>query len=147
MSDAPLSEPEFATADTAQDAFYAAFNAADATAMMRVWADDAIGVECIHPMSDRITSRDAIEASWRQIFASGARLEFAINDVAHFDAEGLAVRVVHEDIRFGSGPGQRSRVIATNVYRQTYHGWRIVLHHGSPGTVPASRAPTAGPLH
>ena len=40
--------------------------------------------------------------------------------------------------------GRRGTVLATNVYRLTENGWRIVLHHGSPaggGPAPAGEEP------
>jgi ketosteroid isomerase-like protein len=35
---------------------------------------------------------------------------------------------------FARSPGRRHTVIATNAYRFTATGWRMVLHHASPAT-------------
>ena len=143
-----MSQPVFGSADAAQDAFYAAFEAGDLDAMMAVWADDDVGVECIHPMSDRLTLREDIHTSWKNIFSSGARLTFNIRDVRRFDSDSLSVRLVHEEIRFGPRGDQRSVVIATNVYCRTGEGWLMVLHHGSPASPPqATEPPAATQLH
>jgi len=137
----------FASPDAAESAFYAAFEAADPAAMMAVWADDAVGVECVHPMSTRLISRSEVESSWRGIFSNGSSLHFEISDVRRMEIGDLSVHIVHENIRYGPGASQRSRVIATNVYRNTEKGWLMVLHHGSPGAVSAEPATPEGPLH
>lgn len=140
------------SADAAEAAFYRAFELADADAMMAVWAGDDVGVECVHPMGDRLVTRQQVEASWRGIFSGGPGLKFQINDVRRFDSEQVAVRIVNEDIRYGPDASQRSRIIATNVYHRTETGWLMVSHHGSPGTAPEpemSSGPMtpSGPLH
>jgi hypothetical protein len=40
--------------------------------------------------------------------------------------------VVHEHIRLGKDSQHQPPVIATNVYRLTDNGWRMVMHHASP---------------
>ena len=137
----------FTSPDEAEAAFYAAFEAADPDAMMAVWAADDIGVECVHPMSARLVSRAEVESSWRGIFSNGSTLRFEISDVRRMEVGDLSVHIVHENIRYGPDATQRSRVIATNVYRNTGKGWLMVLHHGSPGTVSAEPATPEGPLH
>lgn len=142
-----MTQVTFNSADEAEAAFYAAFEAGDADAMMAVWADDDIGVECVHPMSTRLVSRDEVESSWRGIFSNGSSLKFEISEVRRMEAGELSVHIVHENIRYGAASGQRSRVIATNVYRKTEHGWFMVLHHGSPGAISPEPAAPEGPLH
>ena len=142
-----MSESDFESAEAAEAAFYAAFEAADADAMMQVWADDSLGVECIHPMSTRLRLRETIEVSWREIFSNGAQMQFKRNAISRQQSSDLCVHVIHEDIRFGPSANQRSRIIATNVYRRTERGWLMVLHHGSPGIVEQTAAPAAESLH
>jgi hypothetical protein len=45
----------------------------------------------------------------------------------------MAVHCVYENIDHGPQLGQRSRVLATNIYMSTEQGWRMLVHHASPG--------------
>lgn len=130
----------YATPDEAEAAFYGAFQRADGDAMMAVWAEDD-DIVCVHPLGPRLQGRTAIESSWREIFAAGAELRFRVTRIQSTDTDALSVRCVLEYIEYGAPP-QRSLVIATNVYRLTASGWRIVLHHASPGAPPAAQRPT-----
>lgn len=125
----------FQSSEEAEAAFYDAFEHADIEAMMAVWADDD-EVVCIHPMGPRIEGRAAIRTSWAQILSGGGDgLHFEITNKVQSASDGLAVHFVYENIGFGPVPTQRSVVLATNVYRHTDKGWRMVCHHGSPGRV------------
>ena len=142
-----MNPPEFDSPHAAEAAFYAAFERADLAAMMAVWAPDD-SIECVHPMGERLQGRAAVERSWRDIFSGGAGLKFALSQVVcRGDAE-VSVHCVHEDISYGPGFKQRSRVICTNVYQHTDAGWRLVLHHASPGVlVSAESTPPAQTVH
>lgn len=49
---------------------------------------------------------------------------------------GGAVHCVLERVEIVSASGPLiAYVIATNVYHQSPHGWRLVLHHASPGAL------------
>ena len=43
----------------------------------------------------------------------------------------MAVHCLYEIIRFGERFENQGTVIATNVYRRTKDGWRMVIHHAS----------------
>ena len=127
----------FQTSLEAEAAFYAAFEQADIEAMMKVWAEDN-AIVCIHPMGPRIEGLAAVRTSWAQILAgSGEELHFDISNSIRSESDGLAAHLVVENITFGSGMTERSIVLATNVYRDTGSGWRMICHHGSPGRVGA----------
>jgi len=136
----------YATPHEAEAAFYAAFATRDLDAMMRVWveSDDAV---CIHPMGERIVGRAGIAASWQEIFRGDGPMRFTLSEPRHVTHETISVHYVHEDIRFGPGFTERSRVIATNVYVKTARGWRIQAHHGSPGVRVMRRPPPAATVH
>ena len=103
--------------------------------MMGVWADDD-DIVCVHPMGPRLEGRKAVESSWRQIFAGDTLMQFEITHVHRAHSENLSVHCVYEVITYGPRLQQQSRVIATNVFRLTRAGWRMIVHHGSPGTEP-----------
>lgn len=120
----------YPTPEAAEAAFYEAFEKRDIEAMMSVWADD--GIVCVHPMGPRIDGRREVAQSWADIFEGGVALRFEPTDVGSTHSDAIAVHCVHEDISFGPGFRQRTRVIATNVYRRTEDGWRMIVHHASP---------------
>jgi hypothetical protein len=52
---------------------------------------------------------------------------------------GLAVHVVIESIYLHGDTRPRPPVIATNVYKRTDTGWRMILHHASPSVIDPAR--------
>ena len=57
-------------------------------------------------------------------------MRFRLSDAQHMTDESVAVHVLHENITISEKP-KESVVLATNVYRRTADGWRMVLHHAS----------------
>jgi uncharacterized protein (TIGR02246 family) len=129
----------YATPLDAEAAFYAAFSRKDLEAMMAVW-DEAPDVVCVHPMGDALLGREAIRASWEAIFRHGPDMTFMVEERSRTQQGAFAVHVVHEHIREGRATS-RPPIIATNVYRLTPGGWRMVLHHGSPPARSGEPAP------
>ena len=124
----------FQTPQETEAAFYAALERADLDAMMDVWADDD-NIACVHPMGKRLEGREEVTESWRRIFKSGGRMRFRLSDAQHMTDEAVAVHVLHENITVADRPNE-SVVLATNVYRRTADGWRMVLHHASLTPIP-----------
>lgn len=120
--------------EDAERAFYQAFEAGDPQAMMRVW-DETTDVCCIHPMGKALFGVDAVRDGWREIFASGQRLQFSAESAIRQIGADLAVSVVHEHIRVVGQDKTSPPMLATNVYRRTAAGWRMTLHHVSPAVV------------
>ncbi|MFB6261932.1 MAG: nuclear transport factor 2 family protein [Thiohalorhabdaceae bacterium] len=108
----------------ANQAFYQAFNSGDMALMDRVWAHKAT-VACIHPGWDPLVGREAVMASWRQIFAnsSGGSLrpqeERTVIDGDH------AFVITYED------PGEQP-LVATNLFIREEAQWRMAHHHAGP---------------
>ena len=117
--------------EAAETAFYDAFERRDLEAMINVWDHNA-EVSCIHPGGPRLDDIDLIIESWRAIFEGGQRLRFERAGMAQTSGADVAVRCLYEVIRFGKRFEQQGTVVATNVYRRTEHGWRMVIHHASP---------------
>lgn len=128
-----MMKPPFPTPEAAESAFYNALERADLDAMMAVWeAGEAIS--CIHPLGPRLQGVIQVRDSWRRVFSSGSRLRFKISEVRSLNGAELAVRLVYETITVLDADEQPAQpVIATNVYRRGRDGWRMVLHHASPG--------------
>ena len=127
-----MSEPYYATSSDAERAFYDAFQRADLGDMMKLWSHED-SIICIHPMGPRLGGHEAVEHSWRQIFAGGVPMRFELTEVTCTVDGDLAVHSVYENIDHGTQPGQRSQVLATNIYKSGEQGWRMIAHHASPG--------------
>jgi ketosteroid isomerase-like protein len=76
----------------------------------------------------------AIRATFDAMFANGP-ISAVPERVRKVESLASAVHNVLEriDVMTPDGPRQ-AWVIATNVYHKTAQGWRLVVHHASPGT-------------
>jgi uncharacterized protein (TIGR02246 family) len=130
-----------ASPDDVEAQFYEALQQADLDKLMALWADDD-EIACVHPGGPRVAGHAAIRASFEAIFANGA-IPLQPQDVRRLHTLGCAVHHVVERIAMADEKGLRvAWVLATNVYVKTAQGWRMVVHHASPGSEAA--APAAG---
>lgn len=126
----------FPTAQDAENAFYEALERADLEGMMAVWAEDE-DIVCVHPGGPRLTGQDQVREGWARIFAAGDRARVHISQQVAISAMMLAVHSVHENVTVEGEPQARPpMIVATNVYLRTAAGWRMIVHHASPGAVP-----------
>jgi uncharacterized protein (TIGR02246 family) len=117
-----------ATAEAAERAFYAALAEGDLDRMMALWADDDAAI-CNHPGGPRLIGRDAIRASFREIFAGGG-VRVSVVGVQAWRTPDVAVHSLIERIAVeGRGGSQTVDVVATNVFVRSGGGWRILVHH------------------
>ncbi len=122
----------FSSAQECEQAFYDALEAADADAVADLWLDDD-DVACVHPGGPRLIGHAAIVHSWRSILANGAVVIRATARKA-LETPTVAVHnVVEEVVVVRGGQQQVVHVIATNAYVKTPAGWKMTLHHASPG--------------
>jgi ketosteroid isomerase-like protein len=136
----PIVKQVFSSPEAAEAAFYRAMQKRDLDLMMCVWAEDD-NISCVHPGGQRLDGRAAVRGSFEQVLKATPPMDFRLSDVSHFYDQNLCVHVLHEHIRLGDDSHYQPPVIATNVYRLTDSGWRMVLHHASPtraGKPPAS---------
>jgi uncharacterized protein (TIGR02246 family) len=122
-----------ASVDDVEAQFYEALQAGDLERLMALWADDD-EIACVHPGGPRVVGHGAIRASFDAIFANGV-IPVRLHQVRRVESAGASVHHVVErvDIATAEGP-QTAWVLATNVYLKTAQGWRLVLHHASPGS-------------
>ncbi len=132
--------------EDAERAFYEAFERGDVSAMMSVWAEEE-AIVCIHPMGPTLHGRGAVEESWRHMFDGGVPMRVEIKRAEQTHEGTLAIRVVHEKIAYGANFSGRTVVLATNVFKLTDAGWRMIVHHASPTGVPPSDPPAHPSLH
>ena len=122
----------YTTPQQAEAAFYEAIERADLDAMMAVWAEDE-EIICIHPGGPRLAGYAAVRDSWRQIFASGPRMRFTLANQVQSQGMLLSVHSLHETITLVGETRRTAPVVATNVYIRAALGWRMLVHHASPG--------------
>lgn len=120
----------FDTPQEAEAAFYRAFERNDLAAMMAVW-DEADDVVCVHPMGEALRGAEAVREGWRMILAAEVRMRFGIEPIQVSRVDGLAIHIVKEHIMVPDGKPV-APMTATNVFRETAQGWRMILHHASP---------------
>ncbi len=122
------------TPDEVEAAFYEALQRGDIDQLMACWADED-EIACIHPGGARLCGAGAIRAAFEAMFAQGGAVHVRPEHIRRVDSLASAVHHVLEkvDILTPDGPGS-AHVIATNVYHKTAQGWRLVVHHASPGT-------------
>lgn len=120
-------------ADEVEAAFYAALQSADIDRLMACWADED-DIVCIHPGGPRLVGAMAIRATFEAMFANGSIRAFP-ERVRKIEAVGSCVHSLIERIEVSTPEGRRSAfALATNVYLKTAQGWRLLVHHASPGT-------------
>ena len=121
------------SADDIEAAFYEALQTADIERLMACWADED-EIVCVHPGGPRVVGLGAIRATFDTIFANGSIRAWP----EHVRKVETLASVVHNvlervEVMSESGPTQ-AYVLATNVYHKTAQGWRMVVHHASPGS-------------
>ena len=120
-------------ADVTEAAFYEALQSGDIEKLMACWGDED-HIVCVHPGGARLVGVAAIRAAFDAMFSNGT-IRAHPEKVRKVDALSASVHSVLERIDVLTEEGPRNvYVIATNVYHQTPHGWRMVAHHASPGT-------------
>lgn len=122
------------TASDIEAAFYEALQSADIEKLMACWADED-EVVCVHPGGTRLVGVGAIRAAFEALFSNGS-VRATPQSLHAVDSLASAVHSVVERIELMTPQGpHQAYVIATNVYHKTAQGWRLVLHHASPGTL------------
>jgi ketosteroid isomerase-like protein len=131
--------PTYATPQDAEDAFYDALDEQDLDKMLSVWDDDD-AIACLLPMQPFVQGRARLESLWRSLLSRAQRLDLSVTHIQWIEMPSTALHLVEERL---SGPDGRPQppVYATNVYRHTENGWRLVLHQNSPGPPPPGMRP------
>lgn len=123
----PLPSP-----DEVEAQFYEALQQGDIERLMAVWSDDD-EIACVHPGGPRVIGPAAVRAAFESMFGNGG-VEARPEGLRRLQTASTAVHHVIERVDMLTESGLRSGwVVATNVYVKTPQGWRMVLHHASPG--------------
>jgi ketosteroid isomerase-like protein len=135
-----------ASPDDTEAQFYEALQHADLDRLMALWGDDE-EVACVHPGGPRIVGLVAIRTAFDAVFKRGT-VNVHPERVRRLHSGDCAIHHVLERVQLHD-EGKTSWVISTNVYLKTALGWRLVLHHASPGNAGDVQelVADAGPLH
>ena len=121
------------SADEIEAAFYEALQKGDIEKLMACWADED-EVVCVHPGGPRVVGTLAIRAAFDAMFSNGS-IRAVPQQVRKVESLTSVVHNVLERIEvLTQGGPAHAYVLATNVYHRTAQGWRMVVHHASPGS-------------
>lgn len=125
------------TPDDVEAAFYEGLRNGDLDLLMTCWADED-DIACIHPGGSRLLGAANIRAAFEAMFADGGTIPVTPEHIRRVESLASAVHLVLERVNVMTAEGAvQAYVTATNVYHKTPQGWRLVVHHASPGTATA----------
>lgn len=131
MPAAPAVPPPMSP-DDIETQFYEALQSADIDKLMAVWSDEE-EIACVHPGGPRMVGAAAIRTAFEAIFANGP-IDVHPDKVRRLQTHAAAIHHVLERVQVTNDEGpQTAFAIVTNAYVKTPMGWRMVLHHASPG--------------
>ena len=121
--------------DDVEAQFYEAMQAGDVDKLMACWADED-DILCIHPGGPRLMGAGAIRAAYESMLSQAGSMTLQPERLRKIESLTSVIHSVVERISILTPQGpQDVFVIATNVYHKTTQGWRMVVHHASPGAV------------
>lgn len=119
----------------ANEGFYRALETLDLPAMDRLWLHEP-WVRCIHPGWDVLVGWEDVRASWRRIFESTPWIRVTATQVQVEVFGEIGLVACAENIT-ASQDGDVGVAVAqaTNLFRQSPDGWRMIHHHASSAPV------------
>lgn len=124
----------------ANNSFYESLENFDLDVMKALWYRGD-GARCIHPGWEAIDGYDAIIESWDQVFRNTGWMKVIPTDLSTWRLGELGLVYCSENITAKHEEEVGVAVtMATNVFRQTEHGWRMILHHASPAPVDVTQS-------
>jgi ketosteroid isomerase-like protein len=116
----------------ANERFYTAMNSLDIDDMDEVWADDPAAI-CVHPGREAIFGYERIRESWLVIFTATNAMSIAASNERVMITNDVAWVACTETISMMMEEGLAAAAAqATNIFRRTPAGWRMIVHHASP---------------
>ena len=124
----------------ANDTFYSALENRDIDTMDALWLHDG-WVRCVHPGRDALVGWPAVRRSFEEIFSRTRWLQVTPTsiDVLVFGEIGVIACVENITIENQDEMGMKV-ALATNIFRLTDGGWRMMHHHASPAPMHVTQA-------
>ena len=120
--------------------FYRALSTGDINLLMACWSDDD-EVACVPPGGVMVRGLSAIRELFADLFERGP-VNLTAKDIHAVDSVMHAVHTLIEEIEVvADGQKAMAQVFATNVFLKTPRGWRLQVHHASPGQVISAAEP------
>lgn len=121
-------------------AFYRALETLDLEAMDGLWLHEG-WVRCVHPGWDALVGWPAVRGSFEEIFATTRwiRVIPTAIDVLLFGDMGVVACVENITAKNEDEVGVAAAQ-ATNIFRLTDSGWRMMHHHASPAPMHVTQA-------
>lgn len=124
----------------ANDAFYAALSRCNLREMEEVWLHEP-WVRCVHPGWDVLVGWEAIRSSFERIFDHSRFFHVVATEISARAMGEIGIVTCSENITSGEdGEVGVGAAQATNLYRMTPDGWRMIVHHSSPAPVTVTAA-------
>ena len=124
----------------ANDTFYRALEKHELDTMDRLWLHDG-WVRCVHPGRDALVGWPAVRRSFEEIFASTRWLHVTPTEIDVLVFGEIGVIACVENITTESEDEMGMMVAqATNIFRLTDFGWRMMHHHASSAPVHVTQA-------
>lgn len=131
---------DFDSVRAVNESFYAALEGHDLVGMSGVWLHED-WIHCVHPGGEALRGWPTVRSSWEQIFVRAGWMRVTPTSVEIRIDGDLAIVVCCENITAQQESEVRVAVaLATNLYRRTPGGWRMVHHHASPAPVNVTQA-------
>jgi ketosteroid isomerase-like protein len=124
----------YTTPQDAEDAYYDAIDEQDLEALMAVW-ENSQEVLCLLPMMPAQSGKDGIRKLWEPLMQGDNSLDIQTRHLTWIETSDLAIHLIEELVR---NPGQAGpqAVYATNIFRRSGEGWRLLMHQNSPTPPP-----------
>ncbi len=131
----------YETPQDAEDAYYDALEAGDAHAMSQVW-ESSDEIFCLLPMAPLAIGRQ-VDRLWRAIFEQGGRFDLQVRHLSWIEHGDMAIHLIEERSQLEAGGQTPPPIYATNVFRRSADGWRLLAHQNSPTPPPPPAVPSA----
>jgi ketosteroid isomerase-like protein len=125
---------DYDSPQSAEDAYYDAFDEHDIEKMMSVWAAND-NIVCLLPMYPAIKGLPAIRQAFSQVLDPKGEFDVQVRHLHWIESADVAVHLVEEHINTSAASGQK--VYATNIYQKNADGsWHMTMHQNSPVPMP-----------